>query len=131
MYEMGRGTPQNFTEAATLYKKAAQKGYGKAQCRLGGLYHGGLGIGQSAREAIRCFQSAGEQDDNAGLHAGSNNSGPRSQAEVLPDLALSIPGIRLSKTTSKSLSKSTTSGSPVTAEWDCTPKYSERFSFSP
>jgi TPR repeat protein len=43
-YNFGRGVPQNFGEAARLYKLAADAGLKEAQYNLGVLYHRGDGV---------------------------------------------------------------------------------------
>ena len=44
MYEMGRGVPQNYYEAAKWYYAAAVQGHGWAQFELGLLYNKGRGV---------------------------------------------------------------------------------------
>jgi TPR repeat protein len=42
--ETGAGAPQDFAEAATWYRKAADKGHAGAQFYLGLLYASGRGV---------------------------------------------------------------------------------------
>ncbi|MGH8656906.1 MAG: tetratricopeptide repeat protein [Gammaproteobacteria bacterium] len=43
MYEMGQGVSQDYKNAASWYRKAAEKGIAQAQYRLGELYANGKG----------------------------------------------------------------------------------------
>lgn len=44
MYETGRGVPQDYTEAAKWYYRAADRGDARAQYELGLLYNKGQGV---------------------------------------------------------------------------------------
>lgn len=50
-YELGKGVPQDYTEAANWYSKAANQGVVKAQVELGTLYAKGLGVQRDYEEA--------------------------------------------------------------------------------
>lgn len=50
-YEDGYGVPQDFPQAAALYRKAAEQGYALAQHSLGWLYDMGRGVPQDYAEA--------------------------------------------------------------------------------
>jgi TPR repeat protein len=51
MFETGRGVPQNYTEAAMWYRRAAEQGDGLAQYSLGLLYDKGFGVPRDIVEA--------------------------------------------------------------------------------
>jgi len=61
MYSSGRGVAQSDMEAAVWFKKAAARGYAKAQCALGEMLKNGRGIAQSDLEAAHWFQKAADQ----------------------------------------------------------------------
>jgi len=44
LYAMGRGVPQNYTQAAIWYRRAADQGHSGAQYQLGLLYDKGQGV---------------------------------------------------------------------------------------
>jgi hypothetical protein len=51
MFETGRGVPQNYTEAAMWYRRAAEQGDSLAQYSLGLLYDRGQGVPRDIVEA--------------------------------------------------------------------------------
>jgi TPR repeat protein len=51
MFETGRGVPQNYTEAAMWYRRAAEQGDSLAQYSLGLLYDKGQGVPRDIVEA--------------------------------------------------------------------------------
>ena len=53
MYANGTGVPQNNTEAARLYRLAADQGDVQAQSNLGVLHKNGTGVPQDHTEAVR------------------------------------------------------------------------------
>jgi TPR repeat protein len=53
---------ENFEEAATWYKIAAEHGHAQAQWCLGNLYLKGFGVEQNPAEALRWYQSAAEEN---------------------------------------------------------------------
>ena len=52
MYYKGQGVPQNYEQAAYLFKKAAKQGHRNAQDKLGGMYYNGKGVPQDDKKAI-------------------------------------------------------------------------------
>ncbi len=46
MYDIGRGVPQDYTEAARWYRMAAEQGRDSAQYQLGHMYRYGSGVPQ-------------------------------------------------------------------------------------
>ncbi len=58
LYERGQGLPQDYTQAAQWYGKAAKQGLAKAQLSLGNLYDKGLGVPQSYETAYRWYRQA-------------------------------------------------------------------------
>ena len=54
MYQLGEGVPQNSTEAARLYRLAADQGNAGGQGLLGTMYQNGTEVPQDYTEAARC-----------------------------------------------------------------------------
>ena len=54
---------ENFAEAATWFRKAAEQGDVDAMARLGGCYWSGKGVDKSAREAINWWKQAADKGD--------------------------------------------------------------------
>jgi localization factor PodJL len=67
-YAEARGVPQNLTEAAEWFERAAKQGLVPAQFRLGGLYEKGLGVKKSLETARRFYVAAGEAGHAKALH---------------------------------------------------------------
>lgn len=63
LYENGTGVPRDLTIAADWYKRAAEKGYHRAQHHLGRMYHFGLGVPEDQATAARWLRRAGDQGD--------------------------------------------------------------------
>ena len=57
----GDGLPQDYAEALSWYRKAADQDYAEAENSLGELYRGGLGTPQDYGEAVRWFYRAARQ----------------------------------------------------------------------
>lgn len=66
LFELGRGVPQNYTEAIRWYRLAAEQGYASAQTNLGSMYHLGKGVLRNDIEAVKWFQLAAERGDARG-----------------------------------------------------------------
>ena len=58
MFETGRGVPQNYTDAAMWYRRAAEQGDSLAQYSLGLLYDRGFGVPQDIVEAAKWLNLA-------------------------------------------------------------------------
>lgn len=58
MYERGRGTAVNFSQAAEWYQKASAAGNAAAKARLGILYFEGRGVTQNHQQAYRLLNEA-------------------------------------------------------------------------
>src|SRR3569623_190589 len=58
MFETGRGVPQNYTEAAMWYRRAAEQGDSLAQYSLGLLYDRGQGVPRDVVEASKWLNLA-------------------------------------------------------------------------
>ena len=56
--ETGRGVPQNYTDAAMWYRRAAEQGDSLAQYSLGLLYDRGFGVPQDIIEAAKWLNLA-------------------------------------------------------------------------
>jgi localization factor PodJL len=67
-YAEGRGVPQNLTDAAEWFDRAAKQGLAPAQFRLGGLYEKGLGVKKNLDIARRFYLTAGEAGHPKALH---------------------------------------------------------------
>ena len=57
------GVPQDYVEAAKQYRKAAEKGYAKAQYYIGVCYADGTGVEQSLDYASKWWHLAAKQGD--------------------------------------------------------------------
>lgn len=58
LYRMGLGVPQNFVQAASWYRLAADSGLARAQANLATMYLRGQGVAQDPKEAAFWFTSA-------------------------------------------------------------------------
>lgn len=63
MYAKGQGVAQNYQQAASWYRKAAEQGDATAQRLLGFLYEEGQGVAQDYSQAMTWYRKAAEQDD--------------------------------------------------------------------
>lgn len=61
--EEGKGIAQNFAEAVSWYKKAADMGQGEAYAYLGAAYLDGRGVPEDEAEAVRLFQTGADKGD--------------------------------------------------------------------
>ena len=59
-YEFGKGVPQDYTQAAAWYRKAADQGDAKAQSNLGNLYYDGHGVPQDYAQGAVWLRKAAE-----------------------------------------------------------------------
>ncbi len=66
-YQHGYGTPQNYQEAATWFRRAADGGSGTAQFNLGGLYFEGWGFEKNLTLAIEWYTRAAQQREELAL----------------------------------------------------------------
>ncbi len=64
----GKGTTQNFKDAAKWYQRAAAKGFVQAQYRLGTLYERGLGMKADQARAEDWYTRAAEQGNVKAMH---------------------------------------------------------------
>jgi TPR repeat protein len=62
MYERGRGTAVNFSQAAEWYQKASTAGNVAAKAQLGILYFEGRGVPQNHQQAYRLLNEAAKAD---------------------------------------------------------------------
>ena len=62
MYYDGKGVPQDYAEAATWFRQAADQGDAGAQSALGHMYYDGEGVPQDYAEATMWFRQAADQD---------------------------------------------------------------------
>jgi len=87
MYDSGTGVPQDNTEAAWLFRLAADQGYAHAQSNLGVMYANGTGVPQDFTEAARLFRLAADQgyagaQCNLGVMYGSGSGVAQDSAEA-------------------------------------------------
>ncbi len=64
-YFCGNGIKQDYDEAVTWFKKAAEQGYPIAEYNLGYCYYHGEGVEQDYAEAAKWWTKAAEQGDGA------------------------------------------------------------------
>ena len=64
----GKGTAQNFVEAARWYQLSAAKGFAQSQYRLGTLYERGLGVKKDLARARVWYGRAAEQGNVKAMH---------------------------------------------------------------
>ncbi len=64
----GKGTTQNFKDAAKWYQRSASKGFVQAQYRLGTLYERGLGVKADQPRAEDWYMRAAEQGNVKAMH---------------------------------------------------------------
>lgn len=65
-YDLGRGVPQDFTEAVRWYRLSAEQGNARAQFALAEMYKNGDGVARSLPEALRWYRRSADQG-----HAGA------------------------------------------------------------
>lgn len=63
MYDRGLGVPQDYKEAASWYRKAAEQGNAPAQFYLGQMYDIGNSVPQDYQEAASWYLKAAEQGE--------------------------------------------------------------------
>lgn len=63
MYDRGNGVPQDYKEAASWYRKAAEQGNASAQFYLGQMCDIGKGVAQDYQEAAFWYLKAAEQGE--------------------------------------------------------------------
>ena len=61
MYANGKGTPQDYGQAAAWYRKAADQGYDEEQGNLGAMYAKGEGVPQDYAQAVNWYSKAADQ----------------------------------------------------------------------
>ncbi|MCH9765371.1 MAG: sel1 repeat family protein, partial [Alphaproteobacteria bacterium] len=64
----GKGTKQDFKQAATWFKRSAGQGFAQAQYRLGTLYERGLGLTRDVNRAQAWYLRAAEQGNIRAMH---------------------------------------------------------------
>jgi TPR repeat protein len=63
MYANGQGVPQDYVQAVSWYRKAAEQGDADAQFGLGTMYFNGRGVPQDYAQAVSWFRKAAAQGD--------------------------------------------------------------------
>ena len=61
MYLNAKGVEQNYVQAVTCYRRAAEQDYPLAQYALGNRFSSGHGVEQDDQQAIFCYQKAADQ----------------------------------------------------------------------
>ena len=87
MYFSGQGVPQDYTQAAVWYRKAAEQGDADAQFNLGQLCSNGQGVSQDHAQAAAWYLKAAEQgvaqaQDNLGVLYAQGQGVPQDYAEA-------------------------------------------------
>ena len=87
MYANGEGVPQDYVEAVSWFRQAADQGHAVAQNNLGSAYATGQGVPQDYVEAVSWFRQAAEQGDanahsNLGLMYGNGQGVPQDYVEA-------------------------------------------------
>ncbi|MDP6814736.1 MAG: hypothetical protein QF582_16085 [Alphaproteobacteria bacterium] len=88
LHRMGLGVPQDFTEAANWYRRAADSGLARAQANLATMYLRGQGVAEDAGQAAHWFAAAAAQGHvlaqfNLGLLYLRGSGVERSEAKAL------------------------------------------------
>jgi hypothetical protein len=68
MYRNGDGVPQDYAQAVTWYRQAAEQGDIDAQLSLGNAYHFGQGVSQDYAQAVSWYRQAADQGDADAQH---------------------------------------------------------------
>jgi clan AA aspartic protease (TIGR02281 family) len=63
MYAKGQGVPQDYAQAATWFRKAADQGNALAQANLGMAYDKGQGVPQDYAQAVAWYRKAADQGE--------------------------------------------------------------------
>ena len=58
--------PQDYTQAVSWYRKAAEQGYAEAQLRLGACYASGEGVIQDLVQAVYWARKSADQGNSYG-----------------------------------------------------------------
>ena len=61
MYANGQGVPQDYAQALTWYRKAADQGNAEAQNNLGVMCESGHGVPQDYAQAVVWYRKAADQ----------------------------------------------------------------------
>jgi uncharacterized protein len=61
LYETGKGVSRDYTQAAVMYLKAAQRALSDSQMAIGYLYLEGKGVPQDYSKSVEWFRKAAEQ----------------------------------------------------------------------
>jgi len=87
-YYLGQGVPQNYTEAAKWFRKAAEQGHAEAQDALGDMYFLGDGVSQNFVEGVKWYRQAAVQGNasaqaSLGISYQSGKGVPRNYTEAM------------------------------------------------
>ena len=64
MYYKGDGVPQDYAQAVSWLRKAADQGIAHAQYDLGAMYYSGNGVNKDHSEALKWFIRASDNGDS-------------------------------------------------------------------
>jgi len=67
-YAQGRGVPEDMTQAAIWYERAAEQGLAPAEYRIGNLYEKGVGVTRDVSKAKTWYQLAAAQGNASAMH---------------------------------------------------------------
>ena len=67
----GLGGPQDYEEALSLFRKAAEHGNSEADRNLGGMYLSGLGVEKDPAEGMKWIRKAAEDEEKPEDESGS------------------------------------------------------------
>ncbi len=69
LYDLGHGTPQDFREALSWYRRAAEAGNAAAMFDVGAMYDNGRGTGVDRAEAIKWYAMAAKNGNGRAAYA--------------------------------------------------------------
>ena len=93
LYEAGKGVDKNMTIAVDYMTKAADMGYGAAECALADMYFEGRGVEQNYEKAVELYAKAsaqGQLTENAAKRYASCYEDGKGGLEVNKDKAADI-----------------------------------------
>ena len=82
MYDNGQGVPQNYAEAMSWYRRAAETGHAKAQNDLGFLYSNGKGVPQDFITAHMWYSLAASKGNDLAAEDRAIIASQMSPAEI-------------------------------------------------
>ena len=68
----GLGVPQDYAEAVSWFRKAAEQNFPEAERNLGGMYLSGLGVEKDPAEGMKWIRKAAEDEEKPEDESGSS-----------------------------------------------------------